>query len=99
MKIDCSELSIVELLRIEKRQTNKNLYYTGDTEADVKAPSEVGRSKRQADGPVVEGETAGGDGHKHKEEDVYYVSDTPRVQDGKLQVTVLVKEGEGLSDL
>ena len=94
MKIDCSELSIVELLRVEKKQTNKNLYYTGDTEADVKAPSEVGRSKRQA-----EGETAEGDGHKHKEEDVYYVSDTPRVQDGKLQVTVLVKEGEGLSDL
>ena len=94
MKIYCSELSIVKLLRIEERQTNINLYHTGDTEADVKAPSEVGRSKRQA-----EGETTGGDGHKHKEEDIYYVSDTPRVQDGKLQVTVLVKEGEGLSDL
>ena len=61
----------------------------------------MGRAKRQAEEPK-EGETAGEveeDGHKHKEEDVYYVSDTPRVQDGKLQVSVLVKEGEGLSNL
>ena len=63
----------------------------------------MGRSKRQVEEPVVKGdagdqEDASGEGHKHKQEDVYYVSDTPRVQDGKLQVSVLVKEGEGLSD-
>ena len=75
-------------------------YFTGDTEADVKAPSEVGRSKRQAaeeDAAQEVGKETSGEGHKHKEEDVFYVSDTPRVHDGKLQISVLVKEGEGLS--
>ena len=106
----------------------------GDTEADIKAPSDVGRSKRQIPEPEVEGEaeegaseeegaaeggaeepavgkegdaekegTAEKEGaaeaeteHKHTVDDVYYVADTPRVQDGKLQVAVLVKEGEGM---
>ncbi len=56
----------------------------GDTEADLKAPSDVGRSKREA--------TSDG---KHKKEDVHYVSDTPRVKDGNLQLATVVKDGDG----
>ena len=70
----------------------KQFITTGDTEADVKAPSDVGRSKRAADetkAKDIEGQ--------YKEEDVYYVADTPRVRDGKLQVAVVVKDGDGMA--